>query len=244
MIIKPKDTTIAYRCPTCGSAVKSVVGVFALSGNMIKLKCPKFDSELKMTYTSDEKLRLSVPCYLCGNDHEFILSKTSILQRPITLLPCPLAGMDVCFIGDKKNVEEQLERADKELYEMLEENNALDFFDNDGEEEQNGPLTPDLSLLPQISTVTKELMADGLIKCDCQVKQGDTLSSGDVNNMLLLGGKPVNNCNGDLELVVRYESFAIRCCSCGCEYKITEDNFDSFCEADEIILKRKRNRNI
>ncbi|MBQ7699283.1 MAG: hypothetical protein IJT49_02950 [Clostridia bacterium] len=242
MIIKPKNTTVAYRCPTCGQAVKSMVGVFALSGDMIKLKCPKFDSEMKMTYTSDGKIRLSVPCFVCGTDHEFILSKQSVLERPLTLLACPMSGMDICFTGTKENVEEQLERAEKELYDLLQENDALDYFDND-EEEYTGRVAPDLSLLPMISTVTKELMCDGRIYCDCAEKQDNELSKGDVNNMLLLGGEPENNCSGDIELVVRYDCFALRCCRCGCEYKITEDNFDRFCEADEITLMRKNTKN-
>ena len=238
MIIQPKNTTVSYRCPYCGKAVKSVVGVFSLSGDMIKLKCPCFRSEMKLSYTSDGKIRFSVPCYLCGKDHEFILTKKTVLERALTMLACPFTGMDICFIGTRENVEEQLERADKELKEILEENDALDFFDEDEEDDTvQGPLTPDLSLLPIVSTVTKELMADGAIRCACKVKQGDSLSSGDVNNVLLLGGQPENNCNGDIELVVRYESFAIRCCSCGKEYKITEDNIDVFCEAESIELK-------
>ncbi|MBO4216915.1 MAG: hypothetical protein J5940_03120 [Clostridia bacterium] len=241
MIIKPKDTTVAYRCPYCGGAVKSVVGVFSLSGDMIKLKCPCFRSEMKMSYTSDGKIRLSVPCFLCGKDHEFILSRRSVLDRELTMLACPFAGIDICFIGTKANVEEQLARADRELKELLEENDAQDFFDTDGEDgedtdDYDGPITPDLSMLPIISTVTKELMSEGKIHCACEVKQGDSLSSQDINNMLLLGGEPENNCNGDIELVVRYESFAIRCCSCGREYRITEDSFDRFCEAEEITL--------
>ena len=238
MIIQPKNTTIAYRCPTCGQAVKSMVGVFALSGDMIKLKCPKFDSEMKLTYTSDGKIRLSVPCFVCDTEHEFILSKESILNRPLTMLACPYSGMDICFIGTKENVEEQLQRAEEELYDLLEENDALDYFDN-GEEEYDGKVAPDLSLLPMISTVAKELLYEGKIHCSCKEKQDDSLSSGDVDNMLLLGGKPENNCNGDIELVVRYESFVLRCCCCGCEYKITEDGFVRFCEADEITLTKK-----
>lgn len=239
MIIKPKDTTAAYRCPYCGGAVKSVVGVFSLSGDMMKLKCPCLRSEMKMSYTSDGRIRVSVPCFLCGKDHEFILSRRAVLERELTMLACPFTGIDICFFGVKKSVEEQLERSDKELRELLEENDALDFFDapEDGEEEYDGPLTPDLSLLPVISTVVKEMMYEGKIHCACRVKQGNTLSSQDVNNMLLLGGEPENNCNGDIELVVRYESFAVRCCSCGKEYRITEDTLDRFCEAEEITLQ-------
>ena len=75
MILSTKNTTIAYRCPSCGEAIKSVVGVFSLSGDLIRLKCHCHESELKISYTSDGKIRLSVPCFACGNDHEFIVSK-------------------------------------------------------------------------------------------------------------------------------------------------------------------------
>ena len=52
MIIQPKNTTIAYRCPACGQAVKSMVGVFALSGDMIKL-CPGDAAEVLPTLTKE-----------------------------------------------------------------------------------------------------------------------------------------------------------------------------------------------
>ena len=148
MIVKPKDTTVAYRCPYCGGAVKSVVGVFSLSGDMLKLKCPCLRSEMRMSYTQDGKIRLGVPCFLCGKDHEFTLSRKAVLEREQTLLSCPFTGIDICFIGTKKNVEEQLERADRELHQLLEENDALDFFDEDGgedgEEEYDGRITLEL----------------------------------------------------------------------------------------------------
>ena len=45
MIINPKETTVAYRCPACGAGVMSAVGIFALSAEMIKLKCTCGQSE-------------------------------------------------------------------------------------------------------------------------------------------------------------------------------------------------------
>ena len=36
MILNPKETTIAYRCPGCGQGVKSIVGVFSLTGDKMK----------------------------------------------------------------------------------------------------------------------------------------------------------------------------------------------------------------
>ena len=40
MVLKEKHTTVAYRCPFCGSGVMSAVGLFGLSADMVKLKCP------------------------------------------------------------------------------------------------------------------------------------------------------------------------------------------------------------
>ena len=45
MVISPKQTTIAYRCPVCGTGVISAVGMFSLSADMIKLKCTCGKSE-------------------------------------------------------------------------------------------------------------------------------------------------------------------------------------------------------
>ena len=39
MVLKPKESIVSYRCPKCGTTVMSMVGTFALSGDLIKLKC-------------------------------------------------------------------------------------------------------------------------------------------------------------------------------------------------------------
>ena len=69
MILEPKQTTVAYRCPHCGAGVMSLVGVFALSAEMLKLKCSCGESEMTIVKTSDGKIRFTVPCLLCPNPH-------------------------------------------------------------------------------------------------------------------------------------------------------------------------------
>ena len=69
MKLPVKETTLAYRCPHCGATVFSLVGIFALSGDMLKLKCSCGKSETVVTYTSDRKLRLAVPCIACPKPH-------------------------------------------------------------------------------------------------------------------------------------------------------------------------------
>lgn len=61
MILNSKETTIIYRCPHCGLSVVSVVGIFTLSGDMVKLKCDCGGSALVLTHTSDGKVRLTCP---------------------------------------------------------------------------------------------------------------------------------------------------------------------------------------
>ena len=55
MIIEQKQTHIAYHCPHCGTAVLGYVGEFALSADMLKLKCDCGQSEMTVTYTNDKK---------------------------------------------------------------------------------------------------------------------------------------------------------------------------------------------
>ena len=74
MILNQKQTTLAYRCPHCGASVTSMVGVFSLSADMIRMKCPCGESDLSVVYTKDKKVRLSVPCFLCPKPHTFTLS--------------------------------------------------------------------------------------------------------------------------------------------------------------------------
>ena len=55
MILEPKKIAIAYRCSECGGTVRSVVGVLAISGDMLRLKCDCGGSELVINKTSDGK---------------------------------------------------------------------------------------------------------------------------------------------------------------------------------------------
>ena len=69
MIIESKNSTVAYRCPSCGSGVMSVVDMFKLSADMVKLKCDCGKSEMVLVRSKDTKdapakIRFTVPCML------------------------------------------------------------------------------------------------------------------------------------------------------------------------------------
>ena len=91
MILEPKKTTVAYRCPECGAGVLSVVDIFALSANRVKLKCDCGKSEMDVVIQSDDKIRLTVPCIFCRKPHVFTVNKQIFYGRDLFVLP-PVLG--------------------------------------------------------------------------------------------------------------------------------------------------------
>ena len=88
MILQEKKATVAYRCPVCGKAVLSMVGVFSLSADMLKLKCECGGSEMVITNSTDGKVRLSVPCIVCPRPHNYLISKNVLFSGNIFVIPC------------------------------------------------------------------------------------------------------------------------------------------------------------
>ena len=134
MILEPKKTTVAYRCPECGAGVLSIVGMFSLSANRLKLKCDCGKSELDVVL-QDDKVRLTVPCIFCRKPHVFTVNKQIFYGRDLFVIPCPYSDINICFMGEENHVRAELARSELELLDMLEENGISDFsaFGGDGE---------------------------------------------------------------------------------------------------------------
>ena len=60
MVLESKKTTVAYRCPHCGAGVMSLVDMFSLHADMLKLKCSCGESEMTMVKAADGKVRFTV----------------------------------------------------------------------------------------------------------------------------------------------------------------------------------------
>ena len=176
MILKSKETTIAYRCPACGKFIFGMVGIFTLSGDLIKLKCDCGGSELTVAYTNDEKLRITVPCLFCPNPHNYVLSKDAFFDREILALNCTYSGLDVSFIGKTDNVTEAVRQSDEHLCNLLEEagfDGIESFVRGAGKIGGEDNVDEDYRLdYAQIEDVVRfmlaELKDEGAIRCDCE----------------------------------------------------------------------------
>lgn len=209
MILDQKQTTIAYRCPSCGSIVRSVVGIFSLSAEMIRLKCPCGESALDIVYTKDKKVRLTVPCLVCPTPHNYLVSSTAFFERDIFTLSCTYSGLDVFFAGSEENVDKAIAESEAELIELVGEDALESLAHTRGEETLTDP-----QVLEVIMYVVKELEDEGNIHCKCPV-------------------------GGEYELQLGDESVFVVCKKCGAEYEIHANSVSAaqaFLEADEIVL--------
>lgn len=176
MLLPAKETTIAYRCPACGAGILSMVGVFALSGDLLKLKCSCGQSELTMTYTSDRSLRLTVPCLVCNKPHHFKLGQNTFFRsdEEVFRLPCTYTGLDLCFIGRKERVQKALEEANEELVKLMEEAGLQDLSDLHEQDDEMKEIDPEVDDI--VRYMLAELKEEDKIHCRCKKK---TLASYD-----------------------------------------------------------------
>lgn len=177
MIVNKEQTTIAYRCPECGETVFSIIGIFSLSGDMIRLICKNCrGSVLTLQKGSEGKIRLSVPCIACPKPHSFTLSQNFIFSRtkddPAICLPCPYTSVDVCFIGETEKVKEALDASNEALMELMRDAGIADLAEirgdeDDYEDEEYDPMIEDI-----VSYVLSDLREAGAIHCGCEDGNG------------------------------------------------------------------------
>lgn len=167
MIINQKKTTLAYRCPTCGSVPTSMVGAFSLSGDLFKLKCSCGNSHLTVEKLRDEKLRITVPCVACPSPHSYTLSKNVFFNSDVFVIPCSLCGVDLCFIGKEKNVADAVKRSNDEILLALGDN-SLTSLKNEQKETLSDP-----QVIEIVTYVIHELSDEGQIYCGCEHGEGD-----------------------------------------------------------------------
>ncbi|NLZ36707.1 MAG: hypothetical protein GX897_04430 [Clostridiales bacterium] len=183
MILKPLETTVAYRCPECGGMVVSPVGAFVLTGDMFRLKCPCGGSALEIQLGKD-KARLTVPCVVCPRPHYFNMSRQLFFSRDIFTLGCTYTSIDCAFIGRADKVREAYDEATRTLADMMGVGaDEIDFSDEaarsayhpDGDEDADGlkddepPDDEPLSAFFEstILTAVAALRDEGRVSCCC-----------------------------------------------------------------------------
>ncbi len=212
MVLEPKQTTVAYRCTKCGAGVMSVVGLFNLKADMVKLKCDCGGSEMSLVYTKDSKVRFTVPCLFCPTPHHFTVNSSVFFAKDLFSLACPYSGMNIAVMGETEHVKAELSRSELELLDLLEENGIDSFAALHGEQEISDP-----QVLEILTYMIKELDEEGKIKCRCE--DGE---------------------EGDYELEFLPQALRISCKRCGAKAEIPTGSLidaHEFLYTDSLELK-------
>lgn len=164
MVLEPKQTTVAYRCPNCGTGIMSAVGLFALTADRIKLKCTCKESEMDIVYSKDGKVRLTVPCLFCPKPHTFTVNSTLFFGKELFSLQCPYSDFNIAHLGEVNQVKAELAKGELELMDLMEQSgiNSLDAFHSD-EETLSDPQIREIVMF-----VINDLDAEGKIYCKCE----------------------------------------------------------------------------
>lgn len=211
MILEPKKSALAYRCPSCGGVPTAVASLFSLSGDLFKLKCDCKGSELLIHKLPENKFRLTVPCVACPHPHSFEVSKEVFFNSDIFIIPCSICGLDIFFLGKEELVSNEIKRSNDEIAQMLGDY-ALSSLKSDADESKlSNP-----AILDIVTYVIEDMKQEGVIHCDCQ-------DSGDYS------------CN------ITDDGVVIECTKCGCSITVPTDSTISaydFLNSDELILKK------
>ena len=216
MVLNPKQTTVAYRCPHCGAGVMSIVDPFTLNADMVKLKCDCKKSEMWVVYSNDGKVRLTVPCIFCPKPHSFVVNSSVFFGKDLFVLPCPYSDINIAMMGETNNVKAELARTELELLDMLEKSGLESFADIRAEDEQDEFLG-DPQIFDIIMFVINDLNAEGKIYCNCK-DEGE----------------------GDFEVEVLDDGIKVSCKKCGASRIIPTDGLlaaNAFLNADSLYLE-------
>ena len=167
MIVDMGQTHVAYRCPECGTVIYGFVGKFALAANMLRLKCSCGGSAMDITISNDNKIRLSVPCLFCKQNHTYTVSQSIFFGRDLFLLPCPYANMDIAFMGEKEKTDEAINRSEEDLKRLLTSLEAESLKDIQPIDLDQEDILPDPAIYDTLRFLVKDLEADGKIDCPC-----------------------------------------------------------------------------
>lgn len=257
MIVEPKKTTVAFRCPDCGSGVMSAVGMFSLSADRIVLRCSNPDcpsyKERKQNEAEEKgKADGEKTGARSNKELDIVYLKESADSGKVRLtVPCIFCGKphtftlnSSVFFGKDVFVLScpysainicfigEMNHVKAELARS--ELELLDMLEENGIEnfhdfasEENA--LPDPQIYEIVSFVINDLDAEGKLYCKCRPKGSDAEPDGE---------KSDNGSEYDAEITD--EGVRVKCRKCGAEKLIPTNSLISahdFLNCDSLTLE-------
>lgn len=156
-MVEEASRTLAYICPACRQSVIVERSVFQLAAAPNVLPCPCGKSALQAELTG-ERMRLSVPCILCQQEHTVSCSAKAFLHEKALALSCAASGLDCCYVGEEEPVYTAVARLEQ----------AVDKLEHEAGEK--GAFLDDM-VMHEVLSELKDIAQRGGISCTCGSKQ-------------------------------------------------------------------------
>ena len=121
MIIEHKKTW-GYKCPHCTEDVLEEIGLFDVTSYQpFASSCP-ICKTLLGTISKDVNgdYVIEAPCYVCQETHMFRVPHKLFWNQQLFSLGCTLSGYDICYFGEKSEVEDSLKQLNEEILKRYE----------------------------------------------------------------------------------------------------------------------------
>lgn len=146
--------SMAYICPFCSDVTTRNINIFKFSGSdSVNFRCSHAGcrTDCISVRKKNSKYIVNIDCPICGDKHSFTLSVDRFWSKKLLTLSCPVSGMEIFFLGGKKDVKDALEKKTDELADFI-----GDEFDFDEPE-----------ILYNIILRVNELAAKNQLSCVC-----------------------------------------------------------------------------
>jgi hypothetical protein len=130
---------------------------------MVKLKCTCRESEMSVVMAGDGKVRITVPCMLCPQPHQFTLNESLFFGKELFVMQCPYTDVTLACVGETDLVKGELARSELEMMDLLE---SMGYNGSLGIEADEEVLT-DPQVEDIVMFVINDLDAEGKIFCKC-----------------------------------------------------------------------------
>lgn len=114
------NTMLSYKCPVCGSSEILQMSIFELSQkdiSFITCRCKK--SGIRIRKKSFSKFEINVPCFACGDSHNYPLLRRSLFANDTRMFVCPKTSTCLCVMGSELYVRKQLNTIESQLDEII-----------------------------------------------------------------------------------------------------------------------------
>ncbi|MGE4282134.1 MAG: hypothetical protein AB7G87_00275 [Clostridia bacterium] len=124
-------STIAYKCPVCGSIEFHNISLFDFSGkkeHTIECNCKR--SFVKISIKKDGLCTLSVPCIACNVIHTYTVKFKELWLKRIMHFKCAKNKLELCYFGNDSAVRQAVDSYEMRMDKLMEDIGYDDNFAN------------------------------------------------------------------------------------------------------------------